>query len=70
MSGNQTTAQPTRSAPGEVERSTAKTQVALRNGEADLIVEALRWYAHEETAPRKQARCEKVAAMLESGFDI
>ncbi len=48
----------------------AKTEVALRNGEAAQIAEALRWYAREDITPWKRARCEKLAETLESGFDI
>jgi hypothetical protein len=70
MSSNQSAIQTGNSSSDEVTRSMAKSRVALRNGEADQIVEALRWYARQEITPRKQAQCERLATMLESGFDI
>ncbi|WP_435179995.1 hypothetical protein [Halorussus sp. AFM4] len=70
MSGDHQTIQTTRPAARDVERSMAKTEVALRNEEAAQIVEALRWYARENITPRKRARCEKLAETFESGFDI
>lgn len=69
MSSNQTPLQ-TDDSSQAVERSLSKTEVALRNSEAAQIVEALRWYAQQEITPRKQAQCERVATMLESGYDI
>lgn len=48
---------------------TAKMRLTLRNEEAERVVDALRWYADGDVAPRTQAQCTRIAEMVEEGFE-